>query len=160
MGTGGPFPSVKRGRDVTLTTHTHLVPGSWMSRSYKSSLPAPFYVLSDCFTCAYFLIISNSSYIVTPLLGSIVRVSEKGVKLTTNKQTNKPKSQYYEENVVYLFIYLFSFVRCVCNSIELFHVTHENYVCMYVFIYCKWTQVRWQNYIDINNIQIKIKHQQ
>jgi hypothetical protein len=31
---------------------------------------------------------------------------------------------------------------------------------MYVFIYCKWTQVRWQNYIDIINIQINIKHQQ
>jgi hypothetical protein len=25
---------------------------------------------------------------------------------------------------------------------------------MYVFIYCKWAQVRWQNYIDINNIQM------
>jgi hypothetical protein len=24
---------------------------------------------------------------------------------------------------------------------------------MYVFIYCKWTQVRWQNYIDINNLE-------
>jgi hypothetical protein len=28
------------------------------------------------------------------------------------------------------------------------------YVCKYVFIYCKWTQVRWQNYIDINKIQV------
>jgi hypothetical protein len=26
MGTGGPFPGVKRGRGVTLTTHPHLVP--------------------------------------------------------------------------------------------------------------------------------------
>jgi hypothetical protein len=31
---------------------------------------------------------------------------------------------------------------------------------MYVFIYCKWAQVQWQNYIDINNIQINIKYQQ
>jgi hypothetical protein len=30
-------------------------------------------------------------------------------------------------------------------------------MCMYVFIYCKWTQVRWQNYLDINEIQVKIK---
>jgi hypothetical protein len=28
MGTGGPFPGVKRGRGVTLTTHPHLVPRS------------------------------------------------------------------------------------------------------------------------------------
>jgi hypothetical protein len=27
-----------------------------------------------------------------------------------------------------------------------------HHVCMYVFIYCKWTQVRWQNYLDINEI--------
>jgi hypothetical protein len=28
MGTGGPFPGVKRGRGVTLTTHPRLVPRS------------------------------------------------------------------------------------------------------------------------------------
>jgi hypothetical protein len=39
MGTGGPFSRVKRGRGVTLTTHPHLVPMSWMSNSYTSSLP-------------------------------------------------------------------------------------------------------------------------
>jgi hypothetical protein len=33
LGTGGSFPRVKRGRGVTLTTHPHLVPRSWMSRS-------------------------------------------------------------------------------------------------------------------------------
>jgi hypothetical protein len=37
MGTGGPFPGVKRGRGVTLTTHPHLVSRSRMSRSYTSS---------------------------------------------------------------------------------------------------------------------------
>jgi hypothetical protein len=37
MGTGGPFSGVKRGWGVTLTTHPHLVPWSWMSRSYTSS---------------------------------------------------------------------------------------------------------------------------
>jgi hypothetical protein len=39
MGTGGPFPEAKRGRGVTLTIHTHLVPRSRMSRSYTSSPP-------------------------------------------------------------------------------------------------------------------------
>jgi hypothetical protein len=28
MGTGGPFPGVKRGRGVMLTTHPHLMPRS------------------------------------------------------------------------------------------------------------------------------------
>jgi hypothetical protein len=32
-------PEVKRGRGVTLTTHPHLVPRSWISRSYISSPP-------------------------------------------------------------------------------------------------------------------------
>jgi hypothetical protein len=39
MGTGGPFPRVKRGQGVTLTTHPDLVPRSKMSRSYTSSPP-------------------------------------------------------------------------------------------------------------------------
>jgi hypothetical protein len=34
------YPGVKRGRGLTLTTHPHLVPWSWMSRSYTSSLPS------------------------------------------------------------------------------------------------------------------------
>jgi hypothetical protein len=38
----GSFPlGIKRGRGVTLTTHPHLIPKSWMSRSYTSSPPAP-----------------------------------------------------------------------------------------------------------------------
>jgi hypothetical protein len=32
-------PGVKRGRGVTLSAHPHLVPRSWMSRSYISSPP-------------------------------------------------------------------------------------------------------------------------
>jgi hypothetical protein len=39
MGTGGLFPGVKRGRDMMITTHTHLVPTSRMSRSYTSCPP-------------------------------------------------------------------------------------------------------------------------
>jgi hypothetical protein len=38
MGTGGPFPGIKRGVGVTLTTHPHLVPGSIMSSS-STTLP-------------------------------------------------------------------------------------------------------------------------
>jgi len=45
MGTRGPFPGVKRGRGVTLTTHTHLVP-MWMSRSYTSCPPSASMVCS------------------------------------------------------------------------------------------------------------------
>jgi hypothetical protein len=41
MGTGDPFPAVKLDRGLTLTTHPHLVPRSWMSRSYTFSPPAP-----------------------------------------------------------------------------------------------------------------------
>jgi hypothetical protein len=40
MGTGGPFPGVKRGRGVTLTTHPHLVPRSRMSRIYTPLPPS------------------------------------------------------------------------------------------------------------------------
>jgi hypothetical protein len=39
MGTWGPFPQVKSGRGVTLTTQPHLVPTSRMSRIYSSSPP-------------------------------------------------------------------------------------------------------------------------
>jgi hypothetical protein len=39
MGTGVLSPSVKRELNVTLTTHTHPVPRSWMNRSYTSSPP-------------------------------------------------------------------------------------------------------------------------
>jgi hypothetical protein len=37
MGTGSPFPGVKRGLGVMLTTHPHLVPRLRMRRSYTSS---------------------------------------------------------------------------------------------------------------------------
>jgi hypothetical protein len=40
VGTGGPFPSIKRGQTVTLTTHLHLVPRSRLSRSYTSFSPS------------------------------------------------------------------------------------------------------------------------
>jgi hypothetical protein len=39
MGTGDPFPGVKRGWGVTLTAHSHLVPRSRMSMNYTSSPP-------------------------------------------------------------------------------------------------------------------------
>jgi hypothetical protein len=40
MGTGVLSPGVKRGRCVMLTTHPHLVPRSWMSRSYTPLPPS------------------------------------------------------------------------------------------------------------------------
>jgi hypothetical protein len=39
IGIGGPFPGPKRGRSLTLPTHSHLVPRSRMNRSYTSSSP-------------------------------------------------------------------------------------------------------------------------
>jgi hypothetical protein len=52
MGTGILFPKVKRGRGVTLTTHPHPVPRSWMSMSYTSSPPcASICMLWGCSTC-------------------------------------------------------------------------------------------------------------
>jgi hypothetical protein len=40
MGIGGPFPGVKHGRGVMLTTHPHLVPRSRMSGSYTPLPPS------------------------------------------------------------------------------------------------------------------------
>jgi hypothetical protein len=37
VGTVGPFPGVKRGQGMILTTHPHLVPSLRMSKSYTSS---------------------------------------------------------------------------------------------------------------------------
>jgi hypothetical protein len=52
MGTKGTSPGVKRGRDVTLTTHPHLVPRSRMSRSYTSSplISFSFSLFNDAFS--------------------------------------------------------------------------------------------------------------
>jgi hypothetical protein len=49
MGTGGPFPGVKRGPGVTLTTHPHLVPRSRMSRSFISSPLSACMAVADSF---------------------------------------------------------------------------------------------------------------
>jgi hypothetical protein len=47
MSTGGPFPGAKRGRGLSLTTHTHVVPRSRMSRSYTSSPPSASMACND-----------------------------------------------------------------------------------------------------------------
>jgi hypothetical protein len=52
-----PSPGVKRDQGVTLNTQFHLVPRSWMSRSYKSSPLAPLYVC--CGTALPFIITTN-----------------------------------------------------------------------------------------------------
>jgi hypothetical protein len=48
---------LNRGRGVTLTTHSHLVPRSRMSRSYTSPPCASMDVLWDGFTRTYFLLL-------------------------------------------------------------------------------------------------------
>jgi hypothetical protein len=47
-------PGVKRGQGVTLTTHPHIVPRSWMSRSYISSPPRASMACSG--TAFYFVV--------------------------------------------------------------------------------------------------------
>jgi hypothetical protein len=42
----GFLSPVKRGRGVTLTTHPHVVPRSWISRSYTSCIPSAFVACS------------------------------------------------------------------------------------------------------------------
>jgi hypothetical protein len=47
-------PGLNRGRDVTLTTHPHLVPRSRMSRRYTSFIPKLLLgVLWDSFSCGF-----------------------------------------------------------------------------------------------------------
>jgi hypothetical protein len=46
-------PGVKRGRGVTLTTHPHLVPRSWMSRSYTSPPKNHHGVWRNCFNLVF-----------------------------------------------------------------------------------------------------------
>jgi hypothetical protein len=52
-------PGVKRGRGVTLTTHPHLGPGSWMSRSYTSSPPSASMACSGTALLIYMLCTQN-----------------------------------------------------------------------------------------------------
>jgi hypothetical protein len=55
-------PGVKRGRNVTLTTHPHLVPRSRMCRSYTSSLsPSAFMVCSGTALLTYKLWLISTS---------------------------------------------------------------------------------------------------
>jgi hypothetical protein len=49
----GSFPRLKCGRGLTLTTHPHLVPKSWMSRTYTSPPYSYIGVLWDCFFVRY-----------------------------------------------------------------------------------------------------------
>jgi hypothetical protein len=46
MGTGGPFPGLKRCWGVTLTIHPHLMPRSRMSRSCTPLPPSAFVACS------------------------------------------------------------------------------------------------------------------
>jgi hypothetical protein len=64
-------PMIKCGRGVTLTTHPHLVPRSWMSRSYTSSPPcASVGVLWDCIR-----VIQLRKFILTGTVACVVKMS-------------------------------------------------------------------------------------
>jgi hypothetical protein len=67
MDTGGPFPVVKCGSGVTLTTHPHLAPRSWMSRSYTSFPPCASMVCCGTALCYFYL------YVIT-LFGGFLHV--------------------------------------------------------------------------------------
>jgi hypothetical protein len=60
MGTGGPFPGVKRGRGVTLTTHSHLVLRSRMSRSCTSSPPSVFMACIETASCTWIVVTTSN----------------------------------------------------------------------------------------------------
>jgi hypothetical protein len=71
------FPGVKRGRDVTLTTHPLLVPWSKMSRSYTSSTPQapPWRVAGLLCILLYLATIYTISIYLFPFFGRHILVS-------------------------------------------------------------------------------------
>jgi hypothetical protein len=56
MGTGSPCPGEKGGRGVKLTTHSHLVTRSSMSRSYTSSPPSATMACNGSTFCMYLIL--------------------------------------------------------------------------------------------------------
>jgi hypothetical protein len=52
-------PGLKRGRGMTLTTHPHLVPRSWMSRSYTSSSPCASIGMLCDYTTSHHILFEN-----------------------------------------------------------------------------------------------------
>jgi hypothetical protein len=60
VGTVGPFPGVKRGLDVTLTTHPRLVPRSVVSRSYIPLLLDACMAVAGQLYLFYFIVYRNS----------------------------------------------------------------------------------------------------
>jgi hypothetical protein len=73
MVTRGPFPRVKRGQGVMLTTHPHLVPRLSMSRSYTSSSPhtPPWRIAGQIYFCfTKFSLKQVISYMLSKKLGN------------------------------------------------------------------------------------------
>jgi hypothetical protein len=64
-------PGVKRGRGVILTTHPHLVPRSWMSRSYTSSPPSASMACSGT-ALLYCTFTSLSNFLHSPITSSLL----------------------------------------------------------------------------------------
>jgi hypothetical protein len=65
MGTGGPFPVVKRGRGVRLTTHPHLVPRSGVSRIYTSSSPWRLHVVAGQLLLGFYSVRELDIFVIT-----------------------------------------------------------------------------------------------
>jgi hypothetical protein len=86
MGAGGPFPGVTRGQVVTLTIHPHLVPTSWMSRSYISSPP------SISMACSGTALIYRKS---RPHLWYTIELLSSNTNKTSPPLTPPPPNAYY-----------------------------------------------------------------
>jgi hypothetical protein len=71
MGTGGLFSGGKTCPGVTLTTHPHLVPRSWMSRSYNSPPGSPYV----CFWTDFLMYVSNTEHGCCIEIGLLVLVT-------------------------------------------------------------------------------------
>lgn len=65
MGTGGPFPGVKRGRSTTLATHPRIMLRSRVRRNYTSS---PHYRLYGMYETAFSLLTIFSCILISSFL--------------------------------------------------------------------------------------------
>jgi hypothetical protein len=73
---------LKRGRTMTLTIHPHLLPRSWMSRSYTFSLPCSSIGVLNCHTFSFFVYARSRS------LYSYVRQDDAWYGFVTPLQVN------------------------------------------------------------------------
>jgi hypothetical protein len=128
MGTGGPFPGVKRYWGVTLTTHPHLVPGSRTSRSCTSSLPWP---LNDAAGRLYFhftYLSWNVFFRIQHLLisGTLYKTQQSARKAVS--ETSLPKSN--NSCSLFVLLYMGEWRECIW-------ISHCRYLHRMIILY--WT---------------------